>query len=396
VQDKLDIKNRTRTNLLKWNAQFSPELIEHLLSRYSKPGDVVLDPFMGSGTVLVESARLGLSAIGTELNPAAVLLSNIYSLCKLNINEREDLISKIETLVQALLETPDLDGELMLETLNIKDASDNEAVVMKCLTVMTDISSDMSISKSKLEQSWIKIKKILKDIPHSQTELRVDKGDARNLNIADSSIDLVITSPPYINVFNYHQQYRKSVELLGYDVLDIAKSEIGANRKNRSNRFKTVISYCYEIKDVLLELSRVTKKNTRVVFIVGRQSNVMGTPFMNGEIVFRIATKHAGFKLIEKQERKFKNRFGQIIFEDILHFENTGKPQKTTMLKIVKSVLTDALSYTSKETTLKSLEEAIDYVSVFDETHEGTTQKHEAPNSSHRETEYSIRERQTA
>lgn len=33
---------------------------------------------------------------------------------------------------------------------------------------------------------------------------------------------LLITSPPYINVFNYHQKYRRSVEALGYDVLAIA------------------------------------------------------------------------------------------------------------------------------------------------------------------------------
>lgn len=56
-------------------------------------------------------------------------------------------------------------------------------------------------------------------------------GDGRFPNPA-IPFGLVLTSPPYINVYNYHQQYRASAEALGWDLLEVAKTEIGSNRKH--------------------------------------------------------------------------------------------------------------------------------------------------------------------
>ena len=57
--------------------------------------------------------------------------------------------------------------------------------------------------------------------------------DARALPVESGSADLVLTSPPYINVHNYNQKYRRSVEALEWDILAVARSEIGSNRQNR-------------------------------------------------------------------------------------------------------------------------------------------------------------------
>lgn len=54
-QALLDIEEKTRSNLFAWRGQFSPQLIEILLSAYCPPDSVVLDPFAGSGTVLFET-----------------------------------------------------------------------------------------------------------------------------------------------------------------------------------------------------------------------------------------------------------------------------------------------------------------------------------------------------
>lgn len=45
-----------------------PELIRHFLRLHGKPGDVVLDPFMGHGPTLVEAKRLGMTAIGIDVD----------------------------------------------------------------------------------------------------------------------------------------------------------------------------------------------------------------------------------------------------------------------------------------------------------------------------------------
>jgi len=91
----LDIDRRTRANLFAWRGQFSPQFVEAILTHYGCEGDVVLDPFAGSGTVLVEAARLGREVCGVEVNPAAAALARIYELCPRAPAERE----------QALLET---------------------------------------------------------------------------------------------------------------------------------------------------------------------------------------------------------------------------------------------------------------------------------------------------
>ncbi len=58
-----------------WTAKFIPQIPARLIERYAQPGDVVLDPFMGSGTTLVEAARLGHEAWGTDINPLAVRIA---------------------------------------------------------------------------------------------------------------------------------------------------------------------------------------------------------------------------------------------------------------------------------------------------------------------------------
>lgn len=384
MQDKLDITNKTRSNLLKWNAQFSPELIEHFLELYSRPGMTVLDPFLGSGTVVVESARLSLDVIGIELNPAASILSSIYQLCNMSSTEREVLIEKLTKTLNRTLVSSQSGKEFSEKLLHASSKDTTELLVMRCMIVMIDFSKDLELDTEKVLKVWTKLSRVISELPYSSALINIINNDSRHLSLESNSIDLVITSPPYINVFNYHQQYRNSVELLGYDVLSIAKNEIGANRKNRSNRYKTVISYGYEIKDILDELSRVTKKDSRVIFVVGRQSNILGTPFYNGDIVEAIATS-SGLKTADRQQRKFQNRFGQIIYEDIIHFINTKQPKKDNVKKIIKNAFTNALSYTEKESSKKLIQEATDYIDLFEDQYRAIS-NHATTNSTSRKT----------
>lgn len=58
-----------------WTAKFIPQIPRRVIETYARPGDVVLDPFMGCGTTLVEAARLGYNAWGTDINPLAVKIA---------------------------------------------------------------------------------------------------------------------------------------------------------------------------------------------------------------------------------------------------------------------------------------------------------------------------------
>ena len=60
-------------------AKMIPQISRRLLERYSSKGDVVLDPFCGSGGVLVEARLASMNSIGLDINPLACLLAEVKS-----------------------------------------------------------------------------------------------------------------------------------------------------------------------------------------------------------------------------------------------------------------------------------------------------------------------------
>ena len=63
--------------LLRYPAKFHPPVARHLVENFTQPGAVVLDPFCGSGTLLVEASLLGRHAFGVDIDPLAVLASSV-------------------------------------------------------------------------------------------------------------------------------------------------------------------------------------------------------------------------------------------------------------------------------------------------------------------------------
>ena len=59
----------------KYRGNWSPYVPRNLILRYSKPGDWILDQFLGSGTTLVEAKLLNRNAVGIDINPQSVSLS---------------------------------------------------------------------------------------------------------------------------------------------------------------------------------------------------------------------------------------------------------------------------------------------------------------------------------
>ncbi len=220
-------------------------------------------------------------------------------------------------------------------------------------------------SQEAVQTTWCKLRDRVLALPFSDAPIKAVNCDARTLPLAAEQVDIVVSSPPYINVFNYHQQFRKSVELMGWDLLEVAKSEIGSNRKHRGNRFLTVIQYCLDMFAVLEELRRVCKPNAHIIFIVGRESNVRKTVFFNGEIVADVAVRCTAFQFISRQERVFQNRFGAMIYEDILHFKprSPNGHALTTPSELAREILTAALARVPEEST-RDLRDALQRIDM--------------------------------
>jgi 16S rRNA G966 N2-methylase RsmD len=318
-QSLLDIDNKVRTNLFSWNGQFSPQFIEVLLAKYANKNDIIYDPFSGSGTTLCECARKNITSYGTELNPSAYYMAKSYEICNLCLEQRNDIMEKINEKVNNIISV-----DAILSTLTTEiEQNENKYIknTLSLLIIIMDIYKN-ELSIELLNNKWNKLKGIIFEMPYCSNNINVSMGDARNTALLDNTVDIVITSPPYINVFNYHQKYRRSVEALGYNVLNIAKKEFGSNRKNRGNRFLTVVQYCIDMALTMRELIRVGKDKSRFILVVGRESNILKLSFCNSELIYNIGCKIFGLKLLIKQQRVFKNRYGIMIYEDILHFEN--------------------------------------------------------------------------
>ncbi len=343
-QGELDIDNKTRSNFFAWNGQFSPQFIEALLSHYAQDGDVVIDPFAGSGTTLCEAARKELPAYGMELNASAYFMAKTYELANKSIPERETLIDSVEHILTTISRTDEV-LPTIIQAIQQNNPSALSALLSTLIILLDLFNNELSISL--LHTKWAGLKRTVIEIPYSTAQIKVDMGDARKLGCNSSEATLLITSPPYINVFNYHQKYRRSVEALGYDVLAIAKNEFGSNRKNRGNRLFTVIQYCIDMALSIKEAMRACCQGARMIYVVGRESNVLGYSFCNSRLIFEIATEIFQLPFLLRQERAFKNRFGQVIHEDILHFENSKMenfPSEEDIEEAARSIATRILS----------------------------------------------------
>lgn len=332
-QNKLNVSTKTRANIFNWRGQFTPEFVEYILDTFGWATCTTFDPFCGSGTVLLESARRGFSSTGFEINPAAYAMARFISLATLSSQERKDLCralqGRIESLIGTYHDLPLFSSKPTFREsysnlihfaggLLSKIESKNEMVVaLICLFHAENCGNSELVPT--VHRAFNIVENKLHDLPQARKPLTADLCDARLAHERlHDSVDLIITSPPYINVFNYHQNYRAIMEVLGFDILKVADSEIGSNRKNRGNRFKTVVQYALDMEEALASFARCLTRNGLLVLVVGRESRVRGVPFSNSLILIELAQGLLSYEQVTASERVFTNRFGKRIKEDIL------------------------------------------------------------------------------
>ncbi|MCE4620960.1 MAG: DNA methylase, partial [Desulfurococcales archaeon] len=132
-----------------YRGNWPPQMARALILMYTRPGDTVLDPMIGSGTTCIEAKLLGRNCIGVDINYNAVILT----LHRLYWLERH------------------------LEELHESGGAERPA-------------------------DWAENGIDLEDILRARIEIY--HGDARSLDgISDESVDLVATHPPYYNIIRY-------------------------------------------------------------------------------------------------------------------------------------------------------------------------------------------------
>jgi hypothetical protein len=156
----------------------------------------------------------------------------------------------------------------------------------------------------------------------------VSRGDARSLaGVGDSSVDLMVTSPPYLNAIDYLRGHRLSLVWLGYSISElrsIRSGSIGAERKlpghlssaaeatlelieadasDRSLLPRGIIRrYAHDMERFALEAGRVVKPGGSVLAVIGN-STLRGNYIRNDEITRR-ALLSVGFRDVSRVERE--------------------------------------------------------------------------------------------
>lgn len=377
-QDMLNVKEKRRANVFNWRGQFTPQLIDYLLANFAEEGCVVFDPFSGSGTVLLECARRNLSCFGSEINPAACAMSKFYTLCNETKKNREGLLAALREMISQLIEP--YHGLPLLENsskyrvkfgnlISFADAlysrlSDENQRILALNMIFTAENGRNADLYSSIMKSFYAISKVLIEMPYTQRPIQANLIDARMLHEGClNKADLILTSPPYINVFNYHQNHRAVMEVLGWDLLAVAQSEIGSNRKNRGNRFKTMVQYCLDMEQSLGSFWKTMVNRGRLVLIVGRESRVRRVPFYNGRIIAELIRDLGCFGRVTVYERQFLNRFGQKIREDIITtHKSPKKPEFSGAREVALRHLRDALRRTSDLEARDDISETISQI----------------------------------
>jgi site-specific DNA-methyltransferase (cytosine-N4-specific) len=124
------------------------------------------------------------------------------------------------------------------------------------------------------------------------------EADARNLDfLQPCSVDLVVTSPPYPNVYDYRAFQRCRLLALGLRRVDRISIDIGSARKyRRRNRGEFQLIFKAEISEVLTALKRVLKPSGICAFVIG-PSRIGGREEDNGASL-QAAGADTGFRTL--------------------------------------------------------------------------------------------------
>lgn len=299
-----------------YKGKFHPQMVRGLANIMGlKPGDTLLDPFVGSGTTVVEGALLGLKTIGFDISPLCVLISKvkanaIHHLDKVECKEnafvlREESPSTWNPQIAEVLKDPVLCFELLARMI----AKSDEARRGR------DFSERYFQNKDKMLRSIRLMREGCAEVGITPVPARVEIADARKLPLADNSVDGVIASPPYSIALNYVQNDAHALQALGYDLNRIKEDFIGV-RGSGIRRFEL---YEEDMERAYGEMARVLKAG-------GKASIVLGNVTLDGQELDTVGNcirhlERHGLSLIEKIDKLIYGLYNVMQREWILIFQ---------------------------------------------------------------------------
>jgi len=271
-------KNRTRSvnqYLTHWiypyKGKFHPQMIRALLNIMKlKPGDTVLDPFIGSGTTAVEAQLLGINCIGVDISPLCVLQSRVKTESLEVIDEIVKLKQEVSYFVEPTLFS--INQSLQDYICAIRDERVRNFYQMVQLVAISDAARrKKDFKKSFFRNLELMIasvkdyKEIAQELRLELGDVRIEVGDARNLPLEGESVDGIITSPPYSIALDYIANDAHALEYLGVNLQKAREEFIGMRGRGKMR----VHLYNEDMKTAYREMLRVLKPGKFAAIVIG-------------------------------------------------------------------------------------------------------------------------------
>ena len=345
-------RNQFRTGyathgLFPYRGKFHPQMVKGILNAMGlRPGYRVLDPMMGSGTVLVEAALMGIDSVGFDVSPFCQFMA---------VAKLDGFEAPLEPLDKAVHESESLFrffGDITAGKISITGADQRHRPVQRppvlatewfepnvwSLLLLAYLDSVGFAKRSSQQAPNVQFRGILeryaavaRKFRERRTALdlvvgsaKAEEGDARALPLPSSSIDGVLFSPPYSFALDYVENDAPHLQLLGADLDKLRECMVGLRGHTLRQKFET---YVDDMKLVLNECARVLRAQCYCAIVIGTNSNQLGKVFgkepeeMDGldAVIIRLA-ESSGLSFVRCFERRIVGLANTMREENIVLF----------------------------------------------------------------------------
>ena len=373
-------------------AKFPPQLPAQVIRLLSSKGEMIWDPFGGSGTTALEALLNDRNCISTDVNPIGSIIgrAKTTALCSEDEIELNRLIDRLEyysknttflgeyfeahwaELEEEIPPIPNIEkwfnSSVICELAFIKHLIKNElqrtatvnvakASLSKIITRVSNqesettyraVERDVSIGEvvdvffKDLKSNYSKIKNLSNLIGYRTcrffTTDVMQPVVGENRPIEKGEVDLIVTSPPYPNAFDYHLYHRFRIFWLDGNPVDVGRVEIGSHLKYQRNK-KNFEQFEEEMEPVLINCLSALKTGRYAVFILGN-AVFGGVEYKTAERIGLLAQK-VGFEYVgivdrplPETKRSIKSWARRATAEQILILRKPIAPSKVSLIPV--------------------------------------------------------------
>lgn len=350
--------------LFPYRGKFHPQMIKGLMNIMGlKPGDTVLDPMMGSGTVPLEAILMGINAIGLDASPFCRFMTQtkIDALTmplmrtKKALSKYAEVFAYFQTQSGKFLNKSNIRrqrnptgsargmegaAEYMSATNgHASSKSERETRDTYNLLLLAYLDSvgysERSKRRSPVDQFGAVLERyifVVDKIQHVLSRVELDfgkaeilEGDARALPLADSSVDGVLFSPPYSFAIDYLKNDSSHLSFLGADMDKLRQKMVGLRGRGLTEK---LAFYKQDMDVVLAECSRVLRKKRMCTIVIGTNNNQIGKAL--GVPPEDVPGLH---EMLMEQAERHRLRLVKMLNRPIVGISNTMRREYILMLQ---------------------------------------------------------------